>query len=165
MTVLAGQIATAEDLNNAARTRVRRGYRTTASSTTTTEAEVLRVDGVPLKAGRSYMLHTSSLLVQSTVANDVVVAKIRMSTTGTATIASSTDMGEGARRVTAASQLEETSAALSYTPSADETASVLLTVVRASGTGSASIYGAANAPIELFVDDASEDPGNTGVSL
>jgi hypothetical protein len=165
MPALSGEVADPGQYNTDIRKRIARADRTTTSSTTTSEGEVLRIDGIPLKSGRTYQLHTSSLLVQSTVANDSVVAKIRISTTGTATIAASTDLGEGIRRCTGASVLEETHAKVSYSPASDETLSLLLTVVRGAGTGSVSIYGAANAHIELYCDDMGTDPGNTGVSL
>lgn len=163
--VLGGQRALARTYNQDIRKRIARGRRAVVSAATTTEAEVLRIDGVRLRANHIYTFHTSSLLVQSTVANDVVVTKIRVSTTGTATIASSTDLGEGARRVTGASALEETNAKVSYVRTTDEVASVLLTVARGTGTGSVSIYGASNALIELYVDYGGLDPGDTGVSL
>src|SRR5436305_7654672 len=64
------------------------GTRTTASSTTTTEVGVLRVDNIPVIAGRLYLIYTTPLAIVSTVANDTPRANLRTSTSGTATTAS-----------------------------------------------------------------------------
>lgn len=161
---LAGEIADPAQYGIDIRKRVRRGRSENSSSGTTTEVGVLRLDGVDVTAGHSYLIHVPPVLTQSTVANDVVGLALRISSTGTATTSSATLVATQARR-TGASTFENCGLGATYTPAADEVLSILLTVSRSSGTGTASIVASASSPIELLVDDGGVDPGNTGVAV
>lgn len=166
MTAYAGQIASPSDYNNDTRKLIARANRVTSSSTTTTESDVLRLDGLALKAGRVYNFHTGSLQPVSSIANDYIAIKLRYSSTGTASTAgASTVLMTAQSRITGASGNETAHADVLYVPAADETGSLVLTISRVSGTGNVSIGSGATLPIELWVFDCGVDPGNTGVSL
>lgn len=165
MGALAGQIADPATYNDDVRKRVARGKRTTDSAVSTnTETMVLRLDGLYLKAGRSYQFMTSSLLTQSTVANDVIAVRLRYETADTATTSSGVVAYTQNRR-TLNGTPENTHLSVDYTPVADETGSLLLTVARTGGTGDCIIAGAAAYPICVYVNDMGVDVGDTGVDL
>jgi hypothetical protein len=142
--------------------------RTTATSTTTAaDAGVLRLDSVALVAGRQYRIWTSPLHLDSSVVNDEVRARIRYSTSGTATTASSVLPGATVHtRQTDANVSEDKSISVVYVPGANQTLSLLLCVGRIAGTGNASL---ANSDLELTLHMAVEDIGpavaQTGTSL
>lgn len=166
MSALAGQVANPQTYNDDTRKLVARASRVTNSSTTTTEIDVLRLDGLALKAGRVYNFRTGSLQPVSSVANDYIAVKLRYSSTGTASTAgASTVLMAAQARITGAGGNETVHADVMYAPAADETGSLVLTIARVSGTGNASISGGATLPIDLCVYDCGPDPGNTGVSL
>jgi hypothetical protein len=166
MGALSGEVANPGQYGKDIRKGVSRGKRTTSSSTTTTtEIGVLRLDGVKVYAGHQYRITTSALSCDTTVSGDLVRVHIRYTTDGTTAGITSTDLGFDQIRLADAANSEGVVLNLSYIPTADEVLSVLLTVHRASGTGSVSILGATDFPIDLFVDDKGLDPGNTGVSL
>lgn len=165
MSALSGQIASPGDYNDDIRGRIARARRITDSTATAgTEQPVLQLDGIVLKAGRVYQFSTSTLLTVTTVANDLLGIRFRYSSTGTATIAS-TELEFTDSKNTATSSQGNVILTRSYSPAADETGSLLLTVVRLSGTGNVQILGAAAYPVEILVDDMGPDPGDTGVSL
>jgi Chitobiase/beta-hexosaminidase C-terminal domain len=139
--------------------------RITNSTTTTTEQGVIRIDDVPIEGGRTYLIHTSSLAVDGSVANDVIRSTIRYTTDGSTPTTSS-----GA--LTFAQDLQPNVASAvfvaprcSYTPSVDETLSVLLTVSRSVGTGTVGMLANSGLPIEIFIEDMGVDVGDTGVDI
>lgn len=166
MTVNAGQKLTAAQYGADIRggTCIARGRRETNSSTTTTEAEVLRIDTVSLLSGRLYLLKTNSLQPFSSVANDYVAVKLRYSTSGAATSASTAAIVIQ-DRYTGASGNEGTAAEVTFPAGSNQTMSLLLTVARVSGTGNVGITGSASVPIEIMIIDLGVDPGDTGVDL
>lgn len=163
-TALAGAIADPGQYLIDTKRRVARTIRTTSSSTTTTEVEILQLDAQVL-GGHTYTIRTSSLLPVSSIANDYVGAKIRYTSDGSTATTASTQLLGSQTRITGASGNETVLLAVTYNPASDQTLSILLTVSRVSGTGNASISGAATTPIELWIDHDGIDPGNTGISL
>lgn len=141
------------------------GRRTTDSSTTTSEVGVLRLDSIALEGGYQYRFWTSSLSLDTSVTNDEVGAQLRYSTSGTATTSSTIMPGSDAReRLTDANFPESENIVAIYTPSTDETMSVLLTVRRVAGTGNAMI--AANAgSIDLVVERIGPAVSDTGTDI
>lgn len=160
MPAFGGEIADPGAYNRDTRKLVARGSRgTNSSTTTTTEIGVLRIDSAPLKAGRAYEIVTSTLLLGSTVGTDEIWSRLRVSTTGTAEI-SSTELAF------AKAQNGSGSVVLRGTryPASDETLSVLLSVIRNSGSGNVSIFAGTNGmTVEIY--DMGTDTGNVGVSL
>jgi hypothetical protein len=164
VTLAAGDTPSADVLNDSAGSIVRRGNRTTSSSTTTTEAAVLRIDSVPVVNGRIYAVCTNSMFLQSSVAADVCVARIRFNTAGNATTAS-TLLG-GLSLTEPASSAQSGAARLKYIPGATGNVSFLLSVARQSGTGNCSLVTSANSPdLDIWVEDWDVDPGDSGVDL
>lgn len=144
---------------------IARGERTTSSSTTTSEVAVLRLDDVVVKAGHLITVWTSDLALTSTVANDVVAARLRYTTDGSAATTSSTILGEGAA-LQPATIAQRLPVIIKYVPPTDQSLSILLSVARIGGTGNASLAIATNVPtIDLIVSDHGIDPGDTGVDL
>ena len=166
MPALSGEIADPGQYLIDTRKRIARTTRTSNSSNATiTEVEVLRLDGIKFTAGRTYQLHTSSLLLVSSVTGDLIGVRFRYSSTGTAT-SSSTELHFGDRRIPTGGTSESFGVlARSYNPSSDETGSLLLTVARSAGTGNCQILASSAYQVELLVDDMGSDPGDTGTSL
>lgn len=162
---LAGEIADPGQYNEDTKKLIAYGARTTSSTATTTEQEVLRVDGVDLKSGKRYEFKTNTVQPVSSVANDYVAIKLRYATGGATATSSSTALVVSQLRITGASGNETSQAVATYAPASDEELSLILTVARVSGSGNVTITGASTNPIELMVIDLGTDPGNTGVSL
>lgn len=168
MTFAAGNDLAADELNTIAGygTVIARGRRTSNSSSTssTTELGVLRVDSVSLTSGNLYLISTGSVLVDASVAADIYIARLRISTSGNATT-SSTQLVATQRSVASISQPEDSVLAAFYAPAADETLSVLLTIQRTSGTGVFLAVGATTTPIDLYVVNCGIDPGDSGTDI
>lgn len=166
MPAFAGGVADPGQYNEDIKKLVAYGQRTSSSTATTTEQEVLRLDGVDLKSGKRYEFKTNTVQPVSSIANDYVAIKLRYVTGGATATSSSTALVVSQLRITGASGNETTQAVVTYAPSGgDEELSLILTVARVSGTGNVSITGASTNPIELMVIDLGPDPGNTGMSL
>lgn len=163
MTVfLAGHLMTAPELSQGG--IIARGRRGTTSSTTTSEVGVLRIDGVVVRQGRLYEIGTTPLATISTVAGDHSGARVRYSTSGLATTASTVLMTSVGYTSSAANTTPTIWA--KFIPGADQTLSLILTVVRIAGTGTVSILINSGSPdIEIWIRDAGTDPGDTGVIL
>lgn len=143
---------------------VARGNRVSNSSvSTTTEIAVLRLDDIPIFNGRAYSIYTTSLALNSTVASDVITARIRITTDGSTPGIASTQIGLGQEEMGAFAPAQPIIA--EHYPGAAQTLSVLLTVARLSGTGNVTILGSAQFPISLIVTDLGVDPGDIGVDL
>jgi hypothetical protein len=164
MSALAGQIANPDTYNVDTRKLIARARRETDSTAGTTEAGVLRIDGIAVKSGRHYRISTSPLQVNSTVLNDVVTVRIRIATDGTTATTSSTQLDQmtADHNITAGKGWPIIT---EHTPGADQTCSVLLTVARTSGTGNVKIEGNAVYPICVWVDDMGPDTGDVGIEL
>jgi hypothetical protein len=165
MPALAGAVGDPGQYNKDVKGRVARGLRTTASATTTTEAEMLRLDSVPVLAGHTYTIATSTMSPFSTVANDYIASRLRYTTDGTTPTVASTLLIAAQSRITGASGNESSLISVTYNPAADGIISLLLTIARSSGTGNVSVSSSATNPIELWISHDGEDPGNTGVPL
>lgn len=173
MTVYGGDITYAADLN-ALTDRgssvlpqgvIKRGRRTTSTGNiTTTETGVLRVDSIPVYAGRLYRISTSNMNMDTSVDNDVARAAFRYSTSGSATTSST--LGNYMRcTIDNASQSNVLNLTMFYVPSADGTLSVLLTLLRQAGTGNIIMFCSSTDILDLVVEDVGLDPGDTGVVI
>lgn len=144
---------------------VARGRRVTNSSTTTTEVGVLRIDDIPITGGRTYKISTSCISINTTVNGDIVSANVRYTTDGSTPTTSSAAIGGLGQYIPSAAIGLAHPFIGYYFPTADETFSVLLSVARASGTGSVSLAASAGQPIDLIVEDMGIDTGDVGVDL
>ncbi|HET8716673.1 MAG TPA: hypothetical protein VFM50_02895, partial [Nocardioidaceae bacterium] len=116
-----------------------------------TELGILRIDSVPLYAGRIYRIGTNSLLVDGSIANDVARVFLRANSAGTATT-SSTQLAIGQTVVPNVSFPNGIQVSCLYAPASDETLSILLSVGRQTGTGSFVVLGSASGvPMQLSV--------------
>jgi hypothetical protein len=158
-------------LETGAQSILARGRRTTSVSPLTSAVGVLRIDNVPIKAGRLYRISTSNLNFYSTVANDIGNANIRIfyqaTVGGVATIANSTAIGGMRNVVDVAGSTSSNTVPCNaiYAPTADGYVSVLLSAARAAGTGTMTLYAAVGEQIDFTVEYSGIDPGDTGVIL
>jgi hypothetical protein len=173
VTVFGGDITYADDINilddqedsPLPQGVIKRGRRTTSTGNiTTTETGVLRVDDIPMYAGRLYKISTSNMNIDTSVDNDVVRAGLRLSTSGAATI-TSTLIGYLRETIDSAAQSNAFSVTAFYTPGADVTASVLLSFIRQAGSGNIILFGSATDICDLVIEDMGLDPGDTGVVI
>ncbi len=144
---------------------IARGRRTTATgSVTTTETGVLRIDGIPVYAGRGYSISTSCLNLDTSVNNDIASIIIRMSTAGTATTAST---GVTTMRTTIDDATNSNILPVNgyVYPSASGTMSVLLSIVRVAGTGNIVLFSSGAQFTDMVVRDEGVMPADTGVIL
>ena len=145
---------------------IARGNRDSNSSSTsgTTELGVLRVDSIPVYAGRLYRIWTGPIIIDGSVANDAVRVILRGDTTGSATT-SSTQLAISQGVVPNIALPERFEIDIPYAPASDATLSVLLSIVRQSGTGVFQALGASTIPINLVISDEGLDPGDTGTDI
>lgn len=163
-----GFVSTIGALNPTPGQIIARGARSTQSTATdATEIGVVRVDNVAMYPGRAYVILVGNIQLGSTVANDVVLVRVRIDLAGTATTASA-ELGALRERV----QLTGFRPILPlvtkyYHPAGDPVgvASLLLTVARATGTGDVHVAPTATQTIEITVLDVGDAPPNTGVVL
>ena len=144
---------------------VARGRRITSTgNVTTTETGVLRIDNVTVKAGRLYQISTGPVNMDGSVDNDVGTVRIRVSTSGAATI-SSTLLGYMRQTIDNNTQSNVVNVNAWYLAPADATISILLSLIRQAGTGNLIIFGSASDILDMVVQYAGVDPGDTGVVL
>lgn len=134
--------------------------RTTSSTSTTTEIGVLRIDSLALQANRAYEIWTSPLYLLSSVTGDVITARLRGSTAGSAT--TSSGVITSVQQKTDSIQPPAVNMMFLYQTSSAVTLSVLLTVGRASGSGNVSTFGA---DTEIYIRDAGPSLTDTGVDI
>jgi len=144
---------------------IKRGRRITSTgNVTTTETGVLRIDNIPVLAGRLYQISTGPINMDGSVDNDVGRVGIRTSQSGAATT-SSTLSGYMRLTIDNNSQSNVVNANAWYLAPSDGMLSVLLTLVRQAGTGNIIIFGSASDILDLVVQFAGNDPGDSGVVI
>lgn len=164
----AGEPITAATLNLATEKIVARGRRVTASTTTTTEQSVMRIDDAQLYAGYLYRVVLNETGIDSSVANDVIRAIIRYTTDGSTPTTASTTLTIGQELQVNASQQATISCSAFYAPGASDVQfSALLTVARTTGTGSVGMLagGGAPGPIDFYIENMGLDVGDTATEL
>lgn len=165
MTLASGSRALASDVTAASRKLVKFGRRESNSTTTTTEVGVMTLDDITFVGGRRYLVETSALLLDGSIANDVIRATIRYTTDGSTPTTSSTILCLAQDIQPNINFPITTSPSSTYAPSVDEAFSALLTVSRATGTGTVGMLGGTTTPIEILVWDLGVDIGDTGVDI
>lgn len=144
---------------------IARGSRSTASTAAAGAQGVLRVDNIPLLAGRHYHIRTNSLTITSSVAADRVGCRLSLNTAGIATTASTVWAQANSPAIDSTGSGVDANLDFNYTPGVNETASVLLWTTRLTGTGNASLLVTASVTIDLEIIDHGVDPGDTGVDI
>lgn len=139
--------------------------RTTSSTATTSEVGVIRIDNIALPAGQSVEISTANLWLTGGT-GDSVRSFIRANTAGVATTSSTVVPGAEAGVTIGNISYDETKGILAvYTAASAVTLSLLLTVVRAAGSGNASISGSADKIISMMVKTVGSMPTASGTSI
>jgi hypothetical protein len=142
--------------------------KTVAAASAGTEFGFMRIDNIPVRAGKAYRIMTSSINLDTDVAEDAMQARVRIAysaTTGTLATTASQQYGQ-MRQVQhniGFSLLIPLSAF--YFAAADGYISVLLTGIRATGTGNLQFFANAGEIFDLTVEYAGTDPGSAGTAL
>lgn len=162
-----GDIVTADVLNtNYPLGTVARGRRTTATGTvTTTETGVLRLDSVPLIGGHQYEICTSNINVDTSVANDVGTVRMRIDVTGASAGIASTQIAQIRQTQDSAADSNIVPMQAFYHPASDETLSVVITLIRAAGTGNLIVFCSSVDILDMQVIDHGVAPSDTGVVI
>lgn len=143
-----------------------RAQRVTASSTTTGEIGVIRLDNISVVPGHLLRIWTAPLLLQSTAAADLIGSRVRVLTSATAVSGAATpaspQIGATLQQPGNATSPESAGHSVPFVvPAGVASISVLLTVVRIAGSGSVNLA----QQCDLLVDDLGPDPGDTGIDL
>lgn len=145
---------------------IARGRRTTSTGNiTTTETGVLRLDSVPVTSGRIYKISTNGVNMDTSVDNDVASAKIRINTSGTATTSSTPVFLPLRQNIDSAAQSNIVPMECFYVATTTGNISILLSMVRQSGTGNIILFATSTDYLEMIVEDMGVDPGDTGVTI
>jgi hypothetical protein len=169
VTLAAGAEPTAEELNQlfAAGTVIARGIRTTASSgvTAATDSGVLRLDDVPMTAGRLYKV-THQWLPTSGTTTDVAEVQCRFDTTGAQATTSNAILQNSAVRVRCDANSDARGWSTFYVPVVDLSFSVLLCLKRVSGSGTVTLaVSGTTRYTAMWIEDCGVDPTDTGVPV
>lgn len=153
-----------EDETAKPRGLVKYALRTTASGSTSgaTVLGVLRLDNIPMVAGRAYLLMTANVRIDASVSTDRVKASLLANTGGVATIAST----EYARAESAVADLNTLGnmQAMIFPAATVANAGAMIAISRPSGTGTAATVAEAMG-LWLAVFDVGLAVANTGVAL
>lgn len=146
-----------------------RGRRTSnaTGATSTTLVPFLRLDDVPITAGRLYRIFSSGIALDGSVASDIGQVSVTYTTDGSTPTISSTVLPGGIAKaiIPNTTHAEYVVINTTYTPAANETLSLLFSVSRLVGTGTITPLGLAPDVLELCVVDCGVDPGDTGVDV
>jgi hypothetical protein len=138
---------------------VARGNRpsTKATAGSTVEIGYLRLDGVAVRGGWAYKITCPRLRFGSTVSTDHGKFHVRINDAGTATT-SSTIWGRAEDDVASTMHLE-----VLYTPTVDDTVSILLSFVRTSAGAGVCTIQSDEKGVDMLVEVIGIDPGDTGI--
>lgn len=170
-TYAVGQRITAallQELSNSTGTVIARASRTSAKSGITTESGYLRIDDIPVLDNYAYRISTSNLTLDSTVDNEIGIARLRIAqnaSPGTPATTSSTQIGAMRTFQSANANTDLVPLVTYYFPSADGYLSVILTGTRVTALGTFQFFASSTEPCHLVVERIGLDPGDTGVSL
>jgi hypothetical protein len=138
---------------------------TNPATTTTVEVAILELDGVHVTAGVAYRIGTSSLIMDSTVANDSMQVAIRYTTDGTSVTTGSALMTSMEHDLGGLAAQARSPMDVIYQPTEDQVLNMILTQVRTVGTGSVSVQHINGMPIDMFVEAIGIAPPDGGIAL
>jgi hypothetical protein len=148
---------------------LKRGRRTTSTgSVTTTETGFLRLDNIPVASGRIYQINTTNINLDTSVDNDIGDVKCRVAfaaSPGTLATTSSTQLTHMRNTIDSAAQSNVLPMNAFYIAPSDGYISLLLSLVRVTGTGNLIIFASSTEILDFVVQYAGIDPGDTGVVL
>lgn len=138
---------------------------TNGTTTTTAEKTYQRIDAIPIVNGYDYLIITTPMIFESSVAADMIQIFLRGSAAGAATTASTalTLLSQPSRSASGA----QYTAVLAYSYSATTTGSLslLLSYLRALGTGNVRINASTDIPVQINVYNMGLTVPDTGVDL
>jgi len=145
---------------------VGRGQRLTPPANTTAELAILSLAPVLVRSGRAYKITAPGLQVFGTATSgaNLIRGVLRYTVDGsavglTSTVLAQIDVNADTSGHNTLLHLEQ-----DLYPATDGQLAVLLSYLRAAGTGSAGMQGSALYPITLRVEDMGVDPGDTSTS-
>jgi hypothetical protein len=146
------------------------GKRATTSTGTTSIVGVLRLDDIPIFAGRSYTIMVTGIFARSTVNNDRALIEVRATfDSSTPTTSSIVMVGGQAYQwvIISGGSIGQTGSNIDikYEPVGSETLSVLVTVSRQLGTGTVDLYADSTHKLKIEVTDTGPAVGDTGTSI
>lgn len=166
MAFVAGQKVRASQLNAQGVIKARARRVTNTGASTGSVVGILRLDDVPVVAGRAYQITAIGGLFPNATDNVRIDATLRYTTNGaTPTTASPILVLHGLTTVTNG-YVERYNIIHTYVPGVDQTLSLIMCFQSvASGGAAVSSYAAADWPTEIIVTDMGADPGDTGVDI
>jgi hypothetical protein len=155
---------------------VKRGRRITQKTgfnTNGLELPILRLDDVPVISGYMYRISTGAVGVDidpaATATGEIFTFILRAAFNATAPTPAATitspSLGRGRNDIINDVEGPIISATAFYYATADGYISVLLSGQRNAGTRALRVYADVNNPMDLTVEFAGEDPGDTGIAL
>jgi hypothetical protein len=151
-----------------------RGRRTTASSSiTTAEIGVMRLDNIPVVAGYMYRISTSAInfdITGSTAGGEVIAAIIRAEFSATLPAAGATNTSAMLGQTRTNTITDTTNGpilpvSVFYYASTTGYISVRLSASRPSGANACQLFANASNPIDMVIEYAGVDPGDTAVII
>lgn len=149
---------------------VRVGRRSTNSTGTTSIVGVERIDDEPMLGGRAHLVRVTGIHCFSTVANDRALVEVRATTDGSTPTTSSPVLPGGQCYQLCATGGNSVDGGIiecnvEPAPFSNITLSVLLTVSRASGSGTVAMFADSTHTIEVKIYDEGIAAGDTGTDI
>lgn len=167
MALTALQKVTAAQYNDDTRKIIARGRRTSSSTPASAAQGVLRLDDIAVTGGRIYKVWTNTLVLLNSTAGNAASVRISYTTDGsTPTTASPMLCIGNTPDVPSAGDGANVMLCGIFVAAPGDVLSLLLYTIRhvSGDAGNVSIFAGAT-PIEMFVEDIGEDPGDTGVDI
>lgn len=136
-------------------------------SSITTETGFVRVDSIPIRNGYTYEVIAPRCVMTATVAGTTAVARLRGSTSGNATTASTLLDGGEIRDSAApdATNVPEMPLIGYWDATATGTLSVIWTVARAQGSGTVGLFATSANVAPLLIKEIGVTPADSGTDL
>lgn len=170
MTFFAGDVLTAAQLNALPQGFIAgymRGTGGAISGVSTTETGYIRKDGVAIRNGYTYRVTAARCVPTVSVAATSAICRLRGSTSSNATITSGLLNGGEIRTVSSpdTSNVPELNMVAFFDSTTTGTLSVILTIIRAQGTGTVGMFASSAALSPLMVEEIGLTPTYSGTDL
>lgn len=156
-------------LETGAQAVIARARRTTATGAiTTTETGVIRIDNIPVQAGKIYRIGTSNVNMDGSVANDTAACRFRVAfsaSLGTVATTASPQIANIRQTMDDITNSNIFPSQCFYLATADGYISILMSAVRTSGTGNLIIFCSGVDILDFVVEYGGTAPADTGVII